>query len=260
MSCASALVSGLELRQLQRQLISSDAGRDVAAAPFTPVMRMFAARASERSTLDGTGTQGPTALLSTSTQYRVTVDKLLRSGVILSPSINVTRADLSTATLPPPNRASVNLAATIPLRRGLGASAFRNGEIAATREADASRSDVRQAAARAVFTSVTAFWDYVAACRRLDIQRQAERRANELTIETRTLVQADERSASELHSLDANAALKRITRIAAEQTVLEARQRLGLVLGVNAEDLARLGTPATAFPSARRVHRPRHTA
>jgi outer membrane protein len=252
----TALDLGTDLRLARRQLMSAVAGRDVASAPYAAQMRAFVVSANDRSQVDESVSAPRTTILSTSTRYGVSMDKLLRSGIVVSPSLAVTRADLSSATLPPPNRAVVNLGVTVPLMRGLGGSPARAGEVAADQEARAGEFDVRQAAARTVLTAVLAYWDYVASYRRLDAQRLAERRADDLATETRALVRADERAPSELLSLDANSALKRITRISAEQGILDARQRLGVALGIGADAVQQLGEPGTGFPESSDLNAP----
>jgi outer membrane protein len=244
----TVLDSAIDLRGAQQQLNASEAGRAIAGAPYEPQVATFAANATDRQLTEGSGSTPPSSILSTSTTYGVTVDRMFRSGLIISPSIGVTRQASSTASLPPPNRASVNLGLTMPLLRGFGNSPARAGEVAAASDMQASELDLQHTAARTVLTAVSAYWDYLGAYRRLEVQQLAERRADELVTETRALVSADERSPSELLSLNANASLKRIPRIAAEQSVLEARQRLGIALGLPAEAIWRLGAPATDFP------------
>jgi outer membrane protein len=244
----TALDAGIDLRLARRQLLSAEAGRDVASAPFAAQLRAFVLSASDRTLTEGTSNGPVSTVTSRSTRYGVTLDKLLRSGIVLSPSIAVSRADLSSSPLPPPNRAVVSMGMTVPLLRGLGSSPVRAGELAAVLDAEAGVHDVRQSAARTVQTAMNAYWEYLGAYRRLEVQQQAERRAEDLANETRALVLADERAPSELQSLNANAALKRITRVAAEQGVVEARQRLGVALGVPADEVLQLGAPRSMFP------------
>jgi outer membrane protein TolC len=66
--------------------------------------------------------------------------------------------------------------------------------------------------------------------------------------QTRALVEADERTPADLIQLRGNAASKRVSRISAEQDLINARTALGLAMGLPADATAALPPPATAFP------------
>jgi outer membrane protein TolC len=94
-----------------------------------------------------------------------------------------------------------------------------------------------------------AYWDYVAAAQRLDVQRDAEARAGRLLDESVQLVENEERAPADLQQLRATLASKQGARIVAEQAVLAARVQLGLAMGLEPPAIIALSIPATSFPT-----------
>jgi outer membrane protein len=118
----------------------------------------------------------------------------------------------------------------------------------ATRDHEAARWEMRHTAAQQVLAAVVAYWDYQAACARLEAQRSSEARAQRAVEETTALVKADERPPADLIQLQGNAASNRASRVSAEQDVIAARTELGLAMGLPADAIAALPLPSTAFP------------
>jgi outer membrane protein len=68
--------------------------------------------------------------------------------------------------------------------------------------------------------------------------------------DTRRLIEGGERPLSDLRQVQGNTSAKRVTRISAEQAVIDARVRLGLLMGLGSTETAALRLAATPFPSA----------
>jgi outer membrane protein len=173
----------------------------------------------------------------------------LRNGVLLHHEVGLTRTDLfSVPGAAPSNVASVALSATVPVLRDRGGVVTAASERAARFDYEASLKGLQHTVALRVLAAVIAYWDYVSAQRRLEVFRSSQERAERTVEQTRVLVQAEERTTADLTQIRGNLAAKRVSRIAAEQAVIQARQQLGLVMGLPAEDVLRLPPPVTLFP------------
>lgn len=182
-------------------------------------------------------------------EYGVGIDRRLRSGIVVSPRLSVARAEVPGSEVLPRSLATASLDVLLPLGRGRGGGLPAARERAARGAHRASASDLRQRRAESVLRSVEAYWRYLGAVRRLEVQREAEDRAVRLLEETRRLVDADQRPAADLVRVEASLASRRSSRLAEEQGLTAARGELGLAMGTPAETLAALPAPGTPFPA-----------
>ena len=184
--------------------------------------------------------------------YSLGASRLFRNGVSLQQSLSLSRTGLSTqpgaAAL---NTSSVGLTASVPLLRDRAGVSSAAAERAALLDLESSRLSLRHTTARVVLSAVTAYWDYLSAQRRLEVFRGSEERARSTVEQTRALVQAEERTPADLTQVLGNLASKKATRISAEQGVVDARQQLGLAMGLPAEAIPSLPAAATDFPEPR---------
>jgi outer membrane protein len=177
------------------------------------------------------------------------MSKLLPTGQVLSSTVALTRTDVG-AVPPTENRATIGLFLSQPLLRGRG-SEVTLAPVRSTRdEVAASTQDVRHLKAASVLSTAVAYWNYVAAVRRLDIFRQAETRARTFFDETQALIQAGARPAVDRKQVQANLASRLAQRMSGEQGVYEARQNLGLAIGIPYQQIDALPLPSDAFPDA----------
>lgn len=182
--------------------------------------------------------------------------QLLRNGVTVSPAISLTRAtDNSAASVlsPAPNRSTVGLNVTIPLLRNSGQEAVGAAENAARKEVEAVRLDLAHTVSLTALNVVSAYWAYLAAERGRDVAVAAESGAQQRERDTDKLVQAEVLPASERELVRADSASKRLSRIAAEQALVEARGALARFMGLTAEESHALPLPAEDFPDATAV-------
>lgn len=218
-----------------------------ARAPFDAQLTTSLATQRENSMAPGAG--GDFASVPTNTvSYAAGIPKRLRSGVVLTPRIALTRVEVADAPGALTSRASVDLDVLVPLLRDRGGSVTAAPERAAERGYEASMLEARHAMAASVLGSAVAYWNELAAEQQLDVYRSSEERARQLVDDTRKLVAADERPAAELKQLLANLALKRAVRITGEQSEIEARQQLALAMGVYEGGATALPRAVTRFP------------
>ncbi|MDB6036610.1 MAG: outer rane efflux protein [Verrucomicrobiales bacterium] len=181
------------------------------------------------------------------TAYRVSADKQLRSGILLSPGIEFDRLADNTGqdTL---NRGSLNFLIQVPLARGLGAKATAAAERAARLDWEASNLNLRHTLSLRVFNTTVAYWNYVAASQRLKIIGDSEKRAERLVAQVQALVKADEQPEAELDQLIANFANTTASRLSAEQALMEARNQLGISIGTPFAEIFKIALPSDRLP------------
>lgn len=189
-----------------------------------------------------------TSTITNFTTYRAGFDKQYRSGLIISPTVQMTRQDLNVQP-PVTNRAIATMQVVQPLMRGRGTEVVTSIERAAQIEVDASVLDLRQRQSTAVLRTVLAYWQYVASLKSLQILVEAETRGQRLVEEMQALISADNQPAANLRQPQANLADRRAQRLGAEQAVFEARQALGLATGIPYEQIAALPLPADDLPN-----------
>ena len=219
-----------------------------ARAPFDALLATSLVTERENSFAPTSGNSVASVLTETVT-YGVRLPKRLRSGIVITPQIGLTRASVAHVAGTSTSQAAVNLAVLVPLLADRGGAVTAAPERAAQHAYEAAFLDARHATAASVFAAVVAYWDDLAAEQQLDVYRSSEARARQLVEDTRKLVQADERPVADLKQLLANLALKRAMRITGQQKEVEARQQLGLAMGADAASIVSLPRPATEFPA-----------
>ncbi|HET9626830.1 MAG TPA: TolC family protein [Kofleriaceae bacterium] len=237
------LAASPELKLAATQVEITD-GALLASGAIFDLTLTATATASRTNPLDGTGQPA----IEKDLIVTAGVQRLLRNGVLLTSDVSLTRSLLSHSLGANADLADVRLAATIPLWRDRGGVSSAAAEQAAARDQESARWELRHTAAQQVLAAVAAYWDYQAAHARLAVLRSSETRADRTVEETRNLVAADERTPADLIQLQGNAASKRVTRISAEQDLINARTALGLAMGLPADAIAALPPPATEFP------------
>lgn len=203
-----------------------------------------------RASTNGLNSGGFRRLSVDRTTVRASVDKLLRSGVEVSPGVQVTRVDDNLSGYDPENRAEVNFTVRVPLGRGLGVKDTGAEETAAKINQEAARLAFRNLVAARVLNTVANYWSYLAAAQRLEVLIKSEVHARDLVNKTLELVKAGEVPAAETNQLTANLADKITLRVVSDQELFEARQTLGLGMGLPADQLEGLALPADGFPPA----------
>jgi outer membrane protein TolC len=245
-----ALAHNPEIASRHEQVNVTRGQAQYAGAAFETQLRSFVGGNREQSALGAL--PGADASLTNPTShltYGVSMDRRLRSGIVLGHEVRMARTATAGSTGSAPNVATAQLSATLPLLRGRGGSAWAvAAERASASASGANALELRQSAGATIVGVTRRYWHYVSLQRQLEVYRQAEARARTLVEETRTLVEKDERPASDMNQLLANLAFREATRIAAEQLVIEERLFLGLAMGLPADQIPLIPAPADDFP------------
>ncbi len=191
---------------------------------------------------------GINELITDLTNYSLNITKLLRSGISLSTNIQMNRITDQFRNSTTPNYAGINFLVQIPLLKGRGEKVVAANETAAKYNYENSILNRYHTTSQIVYNTVRAYWNFVAAAKQLEILTESEKRSRELVNETQILVDAGERPEAELQQPLANLADKTALRISAEQTFYEARQNLGVVIGLPSDEILKIQFPVDKFP------------
>lgn len=186
----------------------------------------------------------------TTTGSSVGLETKSRYGFSFGPSVGINRSHGITDYLMPTsyNQAIVAFTVNVPLLKGMGKEAADAGEMAAIEELEASTLDLEQTISQSVMNTTQAYWNYLAAFRQFEVFREMEKDAAQTLEAIQHLVKGDERPASDLDPFEANLAQKTSQRINSEQHLFEAKQNLGLAMGLAYAAIDNLPLPADTFP------------
>ena len=226
---------------VEARLESSLGALSVTRGVFDPVLSATIAQ-SESNTPTDVSTVSESASLSQS----VSLDQRLRTGQTLTPSIELSSDD---GAGPADNTATVSFTLRQPLLRDRGRAVVTAGERAAELELEASRLDLEHVVAQRLAVVVDRYWRARAAVLDLEVLRTTETRSRELLETTRRLVAADITPAAETVQLEADLTSREVDRIASERALFDARQDLGLEIGLDAGEILALAIPTDPFPT-----------
>jgi outer membrane protein len=195
--------------------------------------------------------QGTSKTETDTTSYRLSISKQYRAGLTVNPVVSLNRTNISSSFSDPANEARVDFLVTLPLLRDRGVQANGADEIAAEKEYEISLLELRHTISENVLNTVIAYWNYVAAGSELNQLKQSESTAKALVREIKIFIKAGARPAADLEQIQANLAVKTASRIAGEQNLFEARQYLGLSIGLPFDGLRSLPDPSHTFPRIR---------
>jgi hypothetical protein len=176
-----------------------------------------------------------------STTYQMGLNKQLRSGVTLGSSVGITRLVDNANQQTPADVGQVVFDINVPLLRGLGRTVVGAPERVAHLNAEAADLDLRQTTATRVFNTVSAYWSCWAAEREVEVLRDSTDRSRRLLDHLTELVKANEFAAADLAQAQADHEEKEADLLADEQQFYNARQALGLAMGLGTSELP--GTP-----------------
>jgi outer membrane protein TolC len=138
---------------------------------------------------------------------------------------------------------------TQPLLRGRGRAIATALEEASKLSLEGADSNAVFANSFELFQMSSAYWQYVAANRNLEIFRENEARVRRVLEITQELVKADKRPAGDLAQVRADLANQERQTTVAEQLLFSAKLNLGRAIGLSEEDSELLGIPLDEFPS-----------
>ncbi|WP_161570814.1 TolC family protein [Granulicella sibirica] len=221
--------------------LAANGSQQHAYTPLTPVL------ASEYGVPGGSGVDSIVANTST---VSASAAKEFRNGISVSPSLEATRSTDNVLTQDGINESHVGLAVTLPVLRNRGRSVVDAQETSARQVLEATRMDLSQLVSDTLATAASRYWNFVAADATLAVYKASEARGSDLLNGTETLVKADRLPANDLNQVRANLADRIASRTAAEQSLLQARQQLVLVMGLGPDQILSLPAPAQDIPDA----------
>ena len=182
------------------------------------------------------------------TNYNFTASKLFRNGISGNVLVETSRSTDNLVNEFGVNRSRFLIQVTVPLLQGRGRDVVAASETAAQLEAEATLFDLNQIIARLLADGASSYWIYVASIRTLEVLRSSEERGGTYVDNVQSLVDADQIAAVEINQVKANLAGRIASRIAAQQRVVEARQRLALGMGLSFDRMAALPHPIDDLP------------
>lgn len=190
---------------------------------------------------------------STTTIHSLKATKQLRNGLSLNSSMELSRSktDYASQVSPEPaqNKAGIYFTLSVPLLKGRGRDVTGARERAAEVSLEITDLQSRNIICSTVQNTVLAYWQYRTAFEQRQQYQQAEKRAEESIRITQALIKADQAPASLLENAKAKLSTKRSNLIFARQTLYEASQKLGILMGTDFDDMENMPLPATALPT-----------
>ena len=229
---------------VETQVRSARGALLVASGQFDPLLTEALTQASTRTPLSPRS-----SLDAKTTENDLGFVQQFRTGLSISPQLQLLRTEAPTQPPGGANAAAVSFTFRQPLLRGRGRSATAAQELSAEREVTASGLDLAHATAQRIVAVIDQYWSTRASAENLAILRESERSSEELLATTRQLVAGDQTPAAELVQLEANLAAQEAARIGGETTLFKARQDLGREIGLDSAEIAALPLPADPFPA-----------
>jgi len=218
-----------------------------ARAPFDPV---WTAGISQQKTVTPLPASGGDVLDSSQMIYQAGLSQRLASGVVINPTVSITRVHDESTNYTSPSIGNVALNVIVPLRKGAGSEVVTAPVTAATLSLDASRNSYIHIRGQAVVQTVNAYWEVVAASKTLEIASQAESRAEELLVNARKLAHADEIPKADLLKYEVRRVAQNADRLSAALQLSQALQALSQAMNAPIESLSPALHGLDAFPKA----------
>lgn len=182
-----------------------------------------------------------------SNNYSVGATRKLRSGVVLNPTLSISRTSDAVSNPTSPMRGDVALNVVFPLLRGAGTAVNTASERAAQLELEAAQLAYRHSIASAINRTVASYWEYASAQQSLGVARQAVENAQNMLSIARRLAKADEIPSSEVLKYEARLSRDRSGVINQEQVLNQTANDLLQAMGQRKPDAA-LALPIDSFP------------
>jgi len=218
-----------------------------ARAAFDPV---WTAGISQQKTVTPVPATGGDVLDGSQLVYQAGLSQRLASGVVINPTVSVTRLHDESTNYTAPSIGNVALNVIVPLRKGSGSAVVTAPVTAASLSLDASRHSYIYIRGQAVVQTVNAYWEVVAASKTLEIALQAESRAEELLVNARKLAQADEIPKADLLKYEVRRVAQNADRLSAALQLSQALQALSAAMNAPMESLGPALHRLDAFPKA----------
>jgi outer membrane protein len=237
----ASIASGrLQVAASRGQLLS-------ARAPFDT---LWTAGMSQQQSFTPLPASGGAVLDSSQLTYQTGVSQRLASGVVINPTVSVSRLHDDVSNYTAPSTGNVALNVVVPLRKGAGSDVVTAPVTAAGWSLQASRNSYRHIQAQAVVRTANAYWNLVAARQSLELASLAESRAGELLANARKLARADEIPRADLLKYEVRRVAQESDRLSAALQLSQALQALSQAVNAPIESLAATPHGLDAFPKA----------
>ena len=187
--------------------------------------------------------------VSNITSLNIEADKQYRNGIAVSGNLTMGRTTDNIYNIPGTNLSTLSFQVNVPLLRGRGRSVVAAQETAAGIEVQASLLDLNQTISSLLLETANSYWNAVGAATNLKVAQGSEQRGKVYLDNVQALIDADRVPKAEVQQVKANLATRTAGRIVAEQSLIAARQRLALAMGLGVDQMAAVETPSEDFPS-----------
>lgn len=181
--------------------------------------------------------------------YSVGLSKQFRSGFTVTPQVTVVDASDNISSPTPVSQSNLALKFTVPLLRGFGVKATTAQENAARYAVGAQEQLARFQVEQLVYQTTSSYWNCLAARRDLEILIDVAVRAGEIFKTVELFAKGGEVDRATLNQSQALVASKRGEREQGELVYFQARQSLGLALGLNPQQLSHVPDVNGEFPA-----------
>ncbi len=147
------------------------------------------------------------------------------------------------------NASTLNFSLTQPLLRGRGRQVVTALERASSLYVLNAKSNNEFANSYEMWQIASAYWNYYAAYKSLDIYKQSENRIRNVLAITEELVKGDKKPAGDLLQIRSDLANQEKLTIMAEQDLYAARVQLGKVIGLSPEESLQIDMPENDLPT-----------
>ena len=179
------------------------------------------------------------------------VQKLMRNGITLTPSVTLTQEQEPFVLNFEPQSTSmstVSFEISIPLLKGRGTRATAAQESAAAVNMESTRLQFQNQVSQNILNTVLAYWEYVLARENVRVWTELEKSARLLVGNTEELIKAMQEARASIYPVRANRAQRSASRIRAERFLADAREKLGVAMGLDAREILEMGLPQDPFP------------
>lgn len=169
------------------------------------------------------------------TDLELSLERRLRSGLLIRPSIHVQRLDNDFQVPRVQTTGNLQVTFELPLLRNQGYENIGAGEIAASIAYRASILIFKNEAARVIATVGKAYWQYIYTAERLRTFELAYERTKEFLIGLEKLIAAGEVAATEAHQVRTDLETRRANIERASQELFKAKQALMVLMNIDPE-------------------------
>lgn len=241
---------GVEITR--QQVLQRKGNLQSASGQFDWVLGSFYSKEVERTPIV-TPPGAPPPLLSVHRQdiavYSVGISKQFRSGFTVTPQVTVVDASDNTSGPGSVSQSNLALKFTVPLLRGFGPKATAAQENAARSAAQAQEQLARFQVEQLVYQTTASYWNCLAARRDLEILIDVAVRAEKIFKTVETFAKGGELDSATVDQAHALVSSKQGDREQGELSYFQARQALGLALGLGPKELPKVPDVNGEFPT-----------